>query len=225
MPRSLLIRQVAIARVASPLPLRAEESMEQATSSLSLVERVKNGDHAAFALLFEKYERRLAVLIHYKLSPELRRLTEVDDILQETLIEAYRDIDSFSYRKPGSLFSWFSRIADHVIADLARFHGRQKRHAGDQFRFRSESNPQGPEPVDTRTPSRILAEKEGVLALIERLNQLPQAYRQVIILAKVEGLSSEEIAERTGRSKEAVALLLHRAIKRFRSVQDSTRKP
>ena len=84
--------------------------MEQATSSLSLVERVKNGDHAAFALLFEKYKRRLAVLIHYKLSPELRRFAEVDDVLQETLIAAYRDIDSFSYRKPGSLFSWLSRI-------------------------------------------------------------------------------------------------------------------
>jgi RNA polymerase sigma-70 factor (ECF subfamily) len=195
--------------------------MEQATSSFSLVDRVKNGDHAAFALLFEKYKRRLAVLIHYKLSPELRRFAEVDDVLQETLIEAYRDIDSFSYRKPGSLFTWLSRISDHVIADLARFHGRQKRHPADLIRFRSESNPEGPEPVDTRTPSRVLSEKEGVLALIERLNQLPEDYRQAILLSKVEGLSTEEVAARTGRSKEAVALLLHRAIKRFRSIQDS----
>ena len=198
--------------------------MEQATSSLSLVQRVKSGDHAAFALLFDKYKRRLAVLIHYKISPELRRFAEVDDILQETWIEAYRDIENFTYRKPGSLFTWLSRIADHVIADLARFHGRQKRQPADLIRFRSESNPEGPEPIDTRTPSRVFSENEAVLALIESLNQLPEQYREVILLSRIEGLMTEEIAVRTGRSKEAVALLLHRAIKRFRSIQESAMK-
>ena len=195
--------------------------MEQATSSLSLVERVKSGDHAAFGLLFEKYKRRLAVLIHYKLSPDLRRFVEVDDVLQETWIEAYRDIDNFAYRKAGSLFTWLSRIADHVIADLARFHSRQKRHPADLIRFRSESNPEGPEPVDTKTPSRVFSENEEVLTLIESLNQLPDDYREAILLSKVEGLTTDEVAARTGRSKAAVALLLHRAIKRFRAIQHS----
>ncbi|HLG14304.1 MAG TPA: sigma-70 family RNA polymerase sigma factor [Blastocatellia bacterium] len=195
--------------------------MEQPTSSLSLVERVKNGDYHAFSTLFDKYHRRLAVLIHYKLGPDLRRFAEVEDILQETLLEAYRDIDQFKYQKPGSFFNWLSRIADHVIADLARSQRRQKRHAADVVRFRSESNPAGPEPVDTKTPSRILAEKEGVFTLIEQLNQLPEDYRQAILLAKVEGLSTQETAERLGKTREATALLLHRAIKRFRSLRDS----
>jgi RNA polymerase sigma factor (sigma-70 family) len=110
-----------------------------------------------------------------------------------------------------------------VIADTARFHGREKRRA-DLVRFRSEGNPDGPEPVDSATPSRLLAEKEELQALIQKLDQLPEDYRRAILLAKVEGLSNAEMAEQLGRTREAAALLLHRAIKRFRTIQESDKR-
>jgi DNA-directed RNA polymerase specialized sigma24 family protein len=66
-----------------------------------------------------------------------------------------------------------------------------------------------------------LAEKEGLLALVQKLDRLPEEYRQAILLAKVEGLSNAEMAEQLGRSREASALLLHLAIKRFRAIQES----
>jgi RNA polymerase sigma-70 factor, ECF subfamily len=195
--------------------------MEQATTTYDLLGRLSKGDESAFTALFERYQRRLALLIHYKLSPELRRLTEVEDVLQETFFEAFRDIGQFRYEKPGAFLGWLSKIADHVIADAARFHGRQKRRAVDVVRFRSAGNPDGPEPIDSVTPSLLLAEKENLLALIQKLDQLPEDYRRVILLAKVEGLSNPEIAEHLGRTREATALLLHRAIKRFRSLRES----
>lgn len=194
--------------------------MRPITSSQGLIERIKNGDHEALSALFEKYRPRLAVLIHYRISPELRRSFEVDDILQETFLEAFRDFDQFTYQSPGSFMSWLARISDHVMADLARSQGRQKRHAAEMLRFRSESNPSGPEPVDSRTPSRALAEEEGLRGLLEKLNSLPENYREAILLMKVEGLSTQEAAARLGKSNEATALLLHRALKRFRSLED-----
>jgi len=193
--------------------------MEQATSTYDLLARIEQGDESAFTTLFEKYQKRLALLIHYKLSLGLRRMADVEDVLQETFLEAFRDINQFRYEKPGAFLGWLSRIADHVIADTARFHGRRKRRA-DLVRFRSAGNPDGPEPVDSATPSRLLAEKENLLALIQKLDQLPEDYRRAILLAKVEGLSNAEMAERLGRTREAAALLLHRAIKRFRSLQE-----
>jgi len=192
--------------------------MLAATSTFGLLERISGGDREAFSPLFEKYRRRLAVLIHYRLGPELRGLVEVDDVLQEVFLRAFRQIEHFSYRSPGSFMNWLARIADHVLIDLARFHGREQRHAAGVVRFRSESNPQGPEPADTKTPSRILAEREGITALLVKLNALPEEYRQVILFAKVEGLSTQEMAERLGRSRESAALLLHRALKRLRSL-------
>jgi len=199
--------------------------MEAPTTSFGLIDRFKQGDTQAFSLLFERYRPRLAVLIHYKLSPEKRHLIEVDDLLQETFLAAAQDIGNFQYRSPGSFLSWLSRIADHVAIDAARFHGRQKRDAGEVARFRSESNPQGPEPADTRTPSRLLAQKEAVRALLDRLNALPEDYRQAILLAKIEGLSTQEMAERLGKSRQAAAVLLHRAIQRFRQLEAARQRP
>jgi len=57
-----------------------------------------------------------------------------------------------------------------------------------------------------------------VQALFARLEGLPPDYREAILLAKVEGLSTAEIAARMGKTREAVALLLHRALKRLRAL-------
>jgi RNA polymerase sigma-70 factor (ECF subfamily) len=183
------------------------------TSSFDLVEKVKGGDRDAFSGLFEKYRRRLWLLIHYKLGADLRATCEVDDILQETLLRAFRDIGQFRYRTPGSFLSWLAAIADHVMIDAARYQGRERRRAAEVVPLAD-----GAEPADTRTPSRLLAQKESVAALLARLDALPEDYRQAILLAKIEGLSTGELAERLGKSREAAALLLHRAVKRFRAL-------
>ena len=51
--------------------------------------------------------------------------------------------------------------------------------------------------------------------LLARLDALPEDYRRVLVLAKIEGLTTAEMAERLGKSREAVALLVYRALKRF----------
>jgi RNA polymerase sigma-70 factor, ECF subfamily len=193
--------------------------MEQATSSHGLVERVQQGDTQAFSLLFEKYRPRLAVIVHYRLGNDLRRDADVDDVLQETLLRAYRDIGQFHYQAPGSFMSWLARIAGHVMVDLARAQNRHKR-AGEHVKFRSESNPGGTEPADYNTPSRVLRENESLRELVATLGRLPEEYRQVILLAKVEGLTIQEVAQRLNKSREATSLLLHRAIKRLQSLRE-----
>ena len=189
------------------------------TSTCDLVDRFKRGDSQAFTLLFRKYQRRLAVLVHYKMSAELRSKLEVDDILQEVFLAAAQSLDRFEYQSPGSFMSWLSRIADHQIADAARHENRDKRRAEELLRFRSESNPGGPEPVDSQTPSRVFAQNENWQLLLDKLNALPDQYREIILLAKFEGLTTAEISGRLGKSRENVTLLLHRGLKRFKDLQ------
>jgi len=193
--------------------------MNTPSATLDLIERFRRGDSEAFTLLFQKYQRRLAVLIHYKLSPMTRQPEDVEELLQETFLAAFKDMGRFEYRAPGSFFAWLSRIADHIITDTARWKDRQKRRAH-LTRFRSESNPRGPEPADSKSPSRLLVEQEQLQLLFDRLNALPEQYRQVILLAKIEGLSTQEMAERLGKPRDSVALLLHRAIRRFRELEN-----
>jgi RNA polymerase sigma-70 factor (ECF subfamily) len=196
--------------------------MEPPTSTFTLLERAQAGDRDALSRAFEKYQRRLAVLVHFKLSERTRTFAEVDDIVQETLLRAFRDIEHFAYQAPDSFLRWLSAIADHVIVDRVRYAGRERR-AGEEIPFRSESNPAGPEPADTKTPSRLLAQREAVERLLERLAALPDDYRQAILMAKIEGLSTAEMAAQMGKSREATALLVYRAVKRFRALCEADR--
>lgn len=193
------------------------------TSTFNLLERFREGDETAFNQLFTKYKPRLAVLIRYKLGTPLRERVEVDDILQEVFLTASRDIQKFSYRSSGSFMRWISSIVDHVIIDEVRSQTSQKRYAKEIVGFRSASNPGGPEPRDLQTPSQILIQQESVDRLLARLDSLPADYRDVILMAKLEGLSSSEIAERLGRTREAVAVLLHRALQRLRALGEEER--
>ena len=116
---------------------------------------------------------------------------------------------------------WLSAIADHVIIDRLRYQNRERR-AGEEVPFRSASNPAGPEPADTKTPSRLFAQQEAVERLLDRLSALPEDYRQAILMAKIEGLSIGEMAERLGKPRDAVSLLVYRAVKRFRAICESS---
>jgi len=187
------------------------------TTAFGLVERVRNGDFDAFQALFERYQHRLAVLIHYRLGAKLRPVIDVDDVMQETFLEAFQDIVKFEYRSPGAFFRWLNAVAIHVVEDAARHAGRRKRDGGVRVPLRSESSPGGADPADSLTPSRILFQHERIQLLMRRLDELPPQYREVIILAKVEGLETSEISQRLGKPREAVALLLHRALKSFRA--------
>ena len=90
-------------------------AMESPTSTFALLEKARTGDREALSRVFEKYQRRLAVLVHFKLSPRARAFEEVEDIVQETPLRAFRDIHRFSYQAPGSFLRWLSAIADHAI--------------------------------------------------------------------------------------------------------------
>jgi RNA polymerase sigma-70 factor, ECF subfamily len=198
--------------------------MESSTSTFALVERFKRGDTEAFSLIFRKYRRRLAVLVHYKMSAELRGVVEVDDILQEVFLAAAQDLGNFTYQSPGSLMAWLSRIADHGIVDAVRHQKRGKRHAEEVLRFRSDSNPAGPDPVDRETPSQLFARAENLQILLKKLDALPEEYREMILLAKFEGLTTKEISERVKKTRASVALTLHRALKRFRELEAAQRR-
>src|SRR5580704_8480005 len=76
--------------------------MDIPTSTFTLLEQAQAGDRDALSRAFEQYQRRLAVLIHFKLSDRARSFVEVDDVVQETFLRAFRSIADFSHQGPGS---------------------------------------------------------------------------------------------------------------------------
>jgi RNA polymerase sigma factor (sigma-70 family) len=164
-------------------------AMEATTSTFTLLEKAKAGDEAAALAGIRAVSAtpRPSWCISSS-ATRSRERTEVDDVVQETYLRAFRDVNRFTYQTPGSFLRWLSSIADHVIVDQVRYRHRDRR-AGEEVPFRSQSNPLGPEPADTRTPSRLLGQQEAVERLLARLNELPEDYRQAILLAKIQRAS------------------------------------
>lgn len=187
--------------------------MSSPSTSFGLLERARRGDQAAFELLFERYRRRIAVLLYYRLPAGSRRPEDIDDALQDVFAEAFAAIGDFDYRGQGSFFAWLCRIASRAAVDRAKYEGRARR-KHEQVPIDSRA----PEPADSRTPSRLFASKQAVGNLLERLDRLPPDYRDAIVLTKIEGLSTSEMAARLERSPDAAAVLLHRALVRFRAL-------
>jgi RNA polymerase sigma-70 factor (ECF subfamily) len=194
--------------------------IENPTSTFGLISRIQSGDREAFSALFEKYRRRISLFLYYKVGDHIRRQISIQELIQETFLRAYRDFDRFQYLGPGSFMNWLSTIADRVVADRSRLQNRKKRKAVDILRFRSDTNPQGPEPIVSLTPSRIFEGQEKLERLQKILDSLPEDYRRVIIQSRIEGCLTEEIARQMGRSRQNVSLLLHRALKRFRELYE-----
>ncbi len=65
------------------------------------------------------------------------------------------------------------------------------------------------------------AREEDVTRVAERLAELPDHYREVIVLRTVEGLPFEEIARRMGKNSAAVRQLWTRAIRRLKPPEQS----
>ena len=203
--------------------LRISASMTAVTESLEVVERAKRGDSEAFFWLYRKHQSRLAVFIRYQMSEALRRRYEIDDVLQELFLRAFRDLPRFEYQGAGSFLRWLFQIARHTLHDLARFEDRKKRQARHEALPDAASSQYDATPAHGQTPSRILFQREQVAQLLKDLDALSEADREIILLAKVEGLTIDEMAQRLGASKTQISLNLHRALKRLRGAHEAQR--
>src|SRR5271166_2904087 len=93
-------------------------------SEENLVRSAQRGDRAAF----EELVRRTSRLIFARLYLETGDTHQAEDILQETLITAFRRLSQLT--EPAKFRSWLLRIAQNQAIDAARRGQRQKRQAG-----------------------------------------------------------------------------------------------
>jgi RNA polymerase sigma-70 factor, ECF subfamily len=174
------------------------------------VEALKEGDRIEFARLVEAYSPNI-----YRLALKmLDNPQDAEDILQETFIKAFRNLDSFNGRSKVS--TWLYRIATNEALMLIR------RRKPDAISLQ--------EPVETiegeQEPLQILdwcclPEEELLSAEVRRqldkaVERLPHNLRLVFLLRDIEGLSTRETAEVLNLSETAVKTRLSRARLRLR---------
>lgn len=180
--------------------------MEPARATDSdLVRETLAGSQASFQLLVERYQGRLFSLArHY-----VRGAVEVEDLVQEAFLKAFRRLESFDHR--ASFFTWLYRIAVNTILDHQRRQGRSP--------VQTVEDPElaaSPGPVDGPAPDAGLEREEVARITREILDELPEIFRTVLVLREFEGLAYQEIADALGISIGTVESRLFRARARFK---------
>ncbi|HXP62112.1 MAG TPA: RNA polymerase sigma factor, partial [Dongiaceae bacterium] len=142
-----------------------------------------------------------------------RRESEVEDIVQEIWVKAFKKLRSF--RREAPFEHWLMRLAVHTCYDFLRAHQR-RREAPFSDLFEPEEDWLG---RFVSPPSSAAEDAEAARQLVERvLEQLPPAARLVITLLEIEERSVKEIAGLTGWSVPLVKVRAFRARAQMRKV-------
>jgi RNA polymerase sigma-70 factor, ECF subfamily len=172
----------------SPRPVAAP--MTETPVETALVEAVRGGDRDAFGRLYDLYARMVHGILLARVPYH-----EVDDLVQDVFLMALRKIDSL--RDARAFGPWLAMITRNRAMDYHR---------------RKRETDELPETLAHTSAPR--AEANEVLALI---CELPEAYREPLILRFVEGMTGPEIAERTGLAPASVRVNIHRGMKLLRA--------
>ena len=157
-----------------------------------LVERARQGDHAAFHELVDRHARWLFGLAVSLVGSE----ADAEDVVQEALSGAFGGLAGF--RGGSSVRTWLARI---LVRQSAAHHRRRKRVIDLAEVARRAESGEGP-------PSQAVDARLDVKAAIRRLS--PE-HREVVVLREMQGLSYDEIAEVLGVPRGTVESRLFRA--------------
>jgi RNA polymerase sigma-70 factor (TIGR02960 family) len=189
------------------------------------LDRARGGDEEAFRELTDPYRRELQLHIHRIVgSPQ-----DAEDLLQETLLAAWRGLDQFEGR--ASVRAWLYRIATNRSLDALR---ASRRRPEDVQRMTNMPHPTRlSEPIWLEPYPDVLLEdvadeapgpearyetREALaLAFTVGLQHLPPQQRAVLVLRDVLGFRASEVAEMLDASEASVHSLLRRARAAFES--------
>jgi len=184
----------------------------------NLVILAKAGDQGAIEQLCRIYGERVRRIIRLRIDRKLRSKLDSVDVVQDALILAMGGLKEFTYKNEGDFLRWLSKIAENKLHDILDKFYAEKRDIRREIPFKKVENRTeegsfvASEPLETTTPSVLLFRKEQLDKLEKAIDDLKPDYREVIYLSRIERLSNTEIAEKLGKSKGAVAMLLSRAL-------------
>ncbi|MFT6221934.1 MAG: RNA polymerase sigma-70 factor (ECF subfamily) [Candidatus Endobugula sp.] len=153
-----------------------------------LVERVQQGDKRAFDLLVLKYQHKIISVVHRY----MRDPADVNDVVQEAFIKAYRALPNF--RGESAFYTWMYRIAINTAKNDLISKGRRPPSSDvdieDAEYYTGNDNLH-----DVDTPENNLFRDELQAAVQNVIQNLPDDLRTAVTLREMDGLSYEEIAE------------------------------
>lgn len=179
-----------------------ERSEWKVLSDDDVVRKVLAGETALFEALMRRYNQRL-----YRVARAiLRDDSEAEDVMQHAYVQAYTHLGQFAGRS--SFATWLTRIAVHEALARAR---RRRRHVPTHLLAEPGEEAMVTLKSEDPNPEQLALQGELCALLESSIEGLPVAYRSVLVLREVEGLSTAETADCLEITEDAVKTRLHRA--------------
>ena len=168
--------------------------------------------------LMEEYRAYLETLTFIQISPRLRGLIGMSDIIQNTLVAAWRDLARIKALDVKGQKRRLRLMLEHKWIDAIRAIKPEdlRTKSLDGAAEESIGRLQGAVAVEDTSPSERLIKEEEALLLLEALSKLDPRQREALILQKYHGWTLAQIAEHLSCTTGAVAGLHARGLKKLR---------
>jgi len=185
--------------------------MEQARSEdAALVRETLAGNQLSFQLLVERYQDRIFGLSrHYT-----RNAVELEDLVQDTFIKAYRRLETFQHQS--SFSTWLYRIGVNTCLDFLKRRGRSPVQAVEDPELLGTPSDGPRSGAALSAPDAQLEREEIAQVTREAMDELPEIFRTVLVLREFEEMAYQDIADLLGISIGTVESRLFRARARFK---------
>ncbi len=180
----------------------------------ALLDRLRAGDDAAYEELVRTYGGRLLAVARRF----LRNEEEARDAVQDAFLSAFRNMEGFAGQ--AKLSTWLHRIVVNASLMKLRTRRRKPETPIDDLLpgFLEDGHLERPA-SEWRSPGQDEAERNDLRRLVlDKIQELPEGYRNVLMLRDIEDLDTEETAAQMGLSAGAVKTRLHRARQALRGL-------
>ncbi len=189
----------------------------EAELEASLVERLRAKDPEAYVELLKRLGGRMLAVARRMLNNE----EDARDAVQEAMLACCKHIDTFDGRS--QVGTWLHRIV--VNACLMKRRSRSRRPERSIEDLLPTFVDDGHQTRSSAPWARHVADEGGsgveLRTLVrQRIDELPDGYREVLLLRDIAGLSTEAAAEVLGMKENAVKTRLHRARQALRALLD-----
>lgn len=188
--------------------MRAGGRFPDMIEDAELIQRHLAGDRDAFPELIRRYQQ----MLYGYLVRMTRNRADADDLFQDTFIRVLRQLPSYDER------SRFKSLLFTIAGNLCIDHSRKRQTR--QSHLQEEDDDHGidsfADPGGDFIPDRMLERKDVAETLVQAVEQLPEAMRDVVLLRLETGMTFQEIAELKQVPLGTILARMHRGVQRIR---------
>lgn len=179
-----------------------------------LLRRAQAGDTLALADLFERYQDRILRYAKAKVGPRLAAKVQIEDIVQEVRLRAWKELQTFDPRQTPRLICWLGAIATNCIRDELNRLKPEMRNPDREVpieSLRTGTEDGGPIPIASLdpTPSQYASAQELADIYDRCVHSLSDRRREVVLLKDYADMSWQDIADRIGSPSANAAFGLY----------------